>query len=206
MNDAEWKDLTDAFPRLLQSARVEKSLRALKEREHQPPLLCGAFSPDGTMIALSGGGRIPSNPAIWIARVPSFETVAALRGHQGVHALAWDPKTGLLASASSDYCAALWDVERGDHVFVCGGNEEPIVKGAVAFGDGVLYSGESESFQGWARACSAPTWQPEMSFRVRAMPKTHGPHTRSPRRRHPPGKAGRVCRAERAPRRALDEP
>lgn len=146
-NAATWKKLTAAFPRMLSGARVEKGLRALAPGEHQPPFICGAFSPDGSMIALSGGGRIPSSPAIWIARVPGFETVAALHGHQGIHGLAWDARTGLLASASNDYCVVLWDVLRGEHLFVCGGDGEPIVKGSVAFGDGVLYVGESEPFE-----------------------------------------------------------
>lgn len=145
-DDETWKKLVQSFDRTLVGVAIEDALRPLGEGEGQPPFICGAFSPDGTMIALSGGGRIPSHPAIWVARVPTFETVAALHGHQGVHDLAWDPKTGLLASASNDYCVVCWDVPRGDHLFVYGGDDEPIVKGSVAFGDGVLYIGESEPF------------------------------------------------------------
>lgn len=150
MDDAGWKHLTEIFPAVLRGASFVSEAAEVPSGQHQPPLIAGAFSPDGTMIALSGGGRIPSRPAIWIARVPSFETVAMIHGHQGVHDLAWDPVTGLLASASNDYGSVLWDVARKDHLFVCGVDGEPIVKGAVAFGDDVLYVGESEPFEGLA--------------------------------------------------------
>lgn len=128
-------------------AAASKGLRKLEAGENQPPLLCAAFSPDGAWVALAGGGCIPCHPAIWVAALPNLETVAALHGHQGVHDLAWDPGSGLLASASNDYTVVLWDVPREDHVLACGGDDEPIVKGAVAFGDGVLYVGESEPFE-----------------------------------------------------------
>lgn len=78
--------------------------------------------------------------------MPSFDTVMVIRGHQGVHDLAWDPASGLLASASNDYTCVMWAVEQGDHLFVIGGDHEPIVKGHVAFGNGALYIGETEAF------------------------------------------------------------
>ncbi len=147
MLDDDWNRLTKTFPRVLAGARVETgALPATDER--QPPFICAAFSPDDSLVALSGGGRIPSKPGIWVARVPSLDTHAVLRGHQGVHDLAWDPQTALLASASNDYTCALWDVERRDHLFVCGGDDEPIVKGRLAFGGGALYVGETEAFSG----------------------------------------------------------
>jgi WD40 repeat protein len=147
MDDARWSRLTRAFPRLLQGARVGRD-PLTPATQNQPPFLCGAFSPDETLIALSGGGRIPCRPAIWVARIPSLETVATLHGHQGVHDLAWHRETGLLASASNDYTVVMWDVDRGDHLFVTGANEEPIVKGRVAFARDALYIGETEAFVG----------------------------------------------------------
>lgn len=147
MDDASFGALTKAFPRVLQNVRFSTEPLPAPAKK-QPPFLCGAFSPDGSMIALSGGGRIPSRPAIWIARVPSFETVASIRGHQGVHSLAWDAATGLLASASNDYTAVMWDVTRRENFFVVGGDEEPIVKGHVAFAGRALFVGETEAFAG----------------------------------------------------------
>ena len=145
MNDPSWTQLAKLFPHMLVGASF--STADLPTPGKAPPFICGAFSPDGTLIALSGGGRIPSRPLIWVARVPSLETVVSLGGHQGVHALAWDPITDLLASASNDYTAVLWDVARHDHVFPGGDDAGPIVKGHVAFGSNVLYVGETEAFE-----------------------------------------------------------
>ena len=145
MDDAAWKEYEKIFPGRLKGSRVDTS--ALPDAtEKQPPFICGAFSPDAQLIALSGGGRIPCNPGIWIAKVPSLETAMTLYGHQGVHALAWDAETHLLAAASNDYTAVLWDLQQGDNLFAVGGDDEPIVKGHVAFGKRALYVGETEAF------------------------------------------------------------
>jgi len=51
----------------------------------------------------------------------------------GVFALAFDPRTGLLASASHDYSVILWDFERRDAVFVLGGPDARVSRRALAF-------------------------------------------------------------------------
>lgn len=146
MDDASWKHFTTIFPGILKGARFEAGAPPASGK--QPPFIAGAFSPDEKYVALSGGGRIPCRAGIWVARVPTLESVQMLHGHQGIHALAWDERTYLLASASNDYTTVMWDCERGDNLFVCGGTHEPIVKGNVAFSNDALYIGETETFVG----------------------------------------------------------
>src|SRR5215831_12920081 len=67
----------------------------------------------------------------------------------GVFNLAFDPGTGLLASASHDYSVVLWALERDDAIFLVGGPDATISRTAARFvgtqvivADGMTFEGE----------------------------------------------------------------
>src|SRR5262249_42714641 len=107
MDDLAWRRLCQRFPRVPSKFRVEQA----RERAEpgQPlqggsrPVIALAFSPDATTLAASGGGLIPGAVDIRVFDVPSRELRKICHYHcMGVFNLAFDPATGLLASASHD--------------------------------------------------------------------------------------------------------
>jgi WD40 repeat protein len=76
------------------------------------PVLIVAFSPDGHTVAVGEVGGEPHDVTLLDAE--SGKVVASLTGHQtGVHALAFSPDGGTLATAAIDSCIKLWDVTEG---------------------------------------------------------------------------------------------
>jgi WD40 repeat protein len=70
---------------------------------------CAAFSPDSTLIAVSRG------PAVEIVDRASGQTLRVLSGHTSdVLGVAFSPDGSLLATASRDNTARLWDPTTGD--------------------------------------------------------------------------------------------
>lgn len=113
------------------------------------PVIALAFSSDGTTLAASGGGLIPGAVDIRVFDVPSRELRKICHYHSmGVFNLAFDPGTGLLASASHDYSVVLWELERSDAIFLVGGPDAGISRTAAKFvgtqvviADGMTFAG-----------------------------------------------------------------
>ncbi len=129
----------------------------------------GAFSPDGSKLALPGyqGG-------IFLFDTRTWRIIHRLTGHSGhTDAVAFSPNGKLLASGSGDYTVGVWDVESGELVTLLKGHKNAVLD--VAFSpdsqtivscglDGVirkwsaaselevkdsLYSGASAWFERW---------------------------------------------------------
>ena len=74
-----------------------------------------AFTPDGTVLAAAGGNT--EDFAIHLWDVASGGAIGTLSGHSGiVWGVAFSPDGQLLASASSDGTAIIWDWRNGDIV------------------------------------------------------------------------------------------
>lgn len=70
-------------------------------------------------------------------------------GHSGgVFDLAFDPRTGLIASASHDYSAVLWEVEGQDDAITLLGDVVGISRHCVAFHGSRVLVGDGETFAG----------------------------------------------------------
>jgi WD40 repeat protein len=138
MDDLAWRKLCQRFPRVPRDFRIEQ----VREQAGpgQPlagghrPVIALAFSPDSTMLASSGGGLIPGAVDIRVFDVASRELRKICRYHwMGVFNLAFDPGTGLLASASHDYSVVLWEIERNEAIFLVGGQDDGISRAAAKF-------------------------------------------------------------------------
>jgi WD40 repeat protein len=138
MDDLAWRRLCQRFPHVPRDFRIEQ----VRERAEpgQPlaggnrPVIALAFSPDGTTLAASGGGLIPGAVDIRVFDVVSRELRKICRYHSmGVFNLAFDPGTGLLASASHDYSVVLWELARDDAIFLVGGQDAGISRAAARF-------------------------------------------------------------------------
>ena len=86
------------------SVATGQRIRALDCSES---LSCIAFSPDGRFIA--GGGR----GAVWLWQPPSGSGELELSGHGGPEAVTFSRDGRLVATASKDKTAKLWDVATG---------------------------------------------------------------------------------------------
>ena len=103
----------------------------------------GAFSPDGTILALlPGGGTLK----LW--DVATKQNIATLQGHTDwVNSVAFSPDGTLLASGSWDNTVKLWDVATHTNIATLRGHTDSVW--AVSFSpDGTLLaSGGREGFQ-----------------------------------------------------------
>jgi len=104
---------------------------------------CAAFSPDGTLIAVSRG------PAVEIVDRASGQTLRVLSGHTSeVFGVAFSPDGSLLAIASGGGTARLWDPATGQHRSTLEGHTSKVL--GVAFSpDGSLLA--TASWDGTAR-------------------------------------------------------
>ncbi|HZN20330.1 MAG TPA: pentapeptide repeat-containing protein, partial [Micromonosporaceae bacterium] len=96
------------------------------------PATCVAFSSDGTLMAI---GRYA---AVEIVDRADDRTVRVLHGHTGwVSGVAFSPDGTLLATASHDYTARLWQTSTGQHHTTLEGHTN-WVKGVAFSPDGTL--------------------------------------------------------------------
>jgi WD40 repeat protein len=154
MDDLAWRRLGQRFPQVPANFRIEQVRERAGRGQPLPggnrPVIALAFSPDSTTLAASGGGLIPGAVDIRVFDVPSRELRKICRYHgMGVFNLAFDPGTGLLASASHDYSVVLWELERDDAIFLVGGPDAGISRAAAKFigmqvivADGMTFAGE----------------------------------------------------------------
>jgi len=157
MDGSVWDELGEKFPRVPADFRVDSVRRpALKGkpiRAHERPVIALAFGPDSKRIAVSGGGLIPGAVDIRVFDVQSRELRTICQGHvMGVFKLAFDPRTGVLASASHDYSVILWELEEEDAIYLVGGPDAGVSRSGVGFigteiviADGMTFSGEHAS-------------------------------------------------------------
>ncbi|HRZ47367.1 MAG TPA: serine/threonine-protein kinase [Candidatus Paceibacterota bacterium] len=82
--------------------------KLLDFKAYADPVFALAFSPDGHILASSAGY---SGAAIRLWDAATGQPLGSLEGHERfIHALAFSPLSGMLASASADYSVGLWDV------------------------------------------------------------------------------------------------
>jgi WD40 repeat protein len=157
MDDVAWKRLTAQFPEVPAKFRME----VVAERApagtpivaHERPVIALAFSPDSRTVAVSGGGMIPGAATIRVFDVESRTLTRICHAHvMGVFSLAFDPRTGLLASASHDYSVILWELERREAIFLVGEPDGGISRSSVAFVDAHVVVGDGMTFGG-EQAC-----------------------------------------------------
>jgi WD40 repeat protein len=153
MDDAAWSSLIARFPMVPAGFRmdvVEERAPAGKPLvAHERPVIALAFSPDGRTIAASGGGMIPGPAAIRVFDVEARTRTHLCHAHtMGVFELAFDPRTGLLGSASHDYSVILWELERREAIFLVGGPDADISRGRLAFADTRVVIGDGMTFAG----------------------------------------------------------
>lgn len=138
MDDLRWGELTTRFRYVPRNLRME-SVRQRAEpgkplQSGDRPVIALAFSADSTSIAASGGGLIPGRAEVRVFDIASRELRNVLHYHcMGVFDLAFDPDTGLLASASHDYSVVLWDLGRGDAIMLVGSPDAYVSRSAVKF-------------------------------------------------------------------------
>ena len=116
------------------AGQMTELARLGEEIEDWGPAL--AWSPDGKMLALLGGGF--SDADIWLYDVETLDVRHQLKGHPGdVKTVAFSPDGALLASGDDDGTLLLWDVATAEQLAVL----EPPYGGVkdVAFSpDGML--------------------------------------------------------------------
>jgi dipeptidyl aminopeptidase/acylaminoacyl peptidase len=84
-----------------------------KQLRHGSDVLCAAFSPSGSILAVGG-----KNGEITIWSVAALRQTATLRRHIGmVYAVAFSPDGRRLASGGNDGSLRLWDTATWDQVF-----------------------------------------------------------------------------------------
>ncbi len=155
-----WDRVCDHFPRQPATWDISADGRVPIDDDapllrHGAPVLGLSFSPDGLWLAAAGGGAIPrADATVRCWNVETGDTLVC-RGHAaGVFAVAFDPRTGVLASASHDFSVLLWNLEAGDAVFLLG--EDSVAKQGLAFattrpwlaiGDGHAYRGRQAALR-----------------------------------------------------------
>src|SRR5262249_52972674 len=96
-------------------------LRAVRFVSSAETITSLAFSADGATLAFANNGH-----RLGLAAVATGE-VTWLAGHEsGIESVAWQPSGELLATASDDHTARLWDVARGREVAALRGHTAPV--------------------------------------------------------------------------------
>jgi WD40 repeat protein len=144
MDDRPWDNMTARFPHVPSNFKIETVAQRSKPgtpiQGCDRPVIALTFSPDATSIAVSGGGLIPGAVDIRVFDVASRTLRKIIHYHcMGIFHLAFDPRTGLLASASHDYTVVLWALDRNDAICLVGDLDAGISRSAAKFvGDKVI--------------------------------------------------------------------
>jgi WD40 repeat protein len=153
MDDSVWRKLCKRFPYEPADFRIETVLRRAgpgRPLQCSNPVTALAFSPDSASIAASERGFGSVATDIRVFSVASRELRKICQYHyMGVLDLAFDPGTGLLASASNDHSVVLWELDRNEAIFLVGDPDASISRAAVGFvgtrvivADGMTFAGE----------------------------------------------------------------
>jgi eukaryotic-like serine/threonine-protein kinase len=120
---------------ILYDANTHKKIKSL--RAGGGPVRALAFSPDGGRLLSGGDLETFQGTAGVCGNVWSLSTgkvIHSLRGHlREISAVAWSPDGTLLATASIDGVAKVWDAESADELFTYRGHGESTIQG-IAFG------------------------------------------------------------------------
>ena len=105
---------------LLFIATHQNTLSSQKTVEDILPLETVAWSPDGTKIAVGGGGHQCGDfeaHSILIIDANTQQILLTLKGHKcAVVNVAWSPDGSMLVSGSADGTARIWDMATGDEL------------------------------------------------------------------------------------------
>lgn len=117
-----WKKLTRTFQNQPVGWQFAPGTPTDGPYVHGTSILGLCFTPDDSLLALGGGGRLPgADPSIRLIDPVTQQNVRTLRAHVcGIHDLSFDPQTGMLASASFDYSVCLWNLTDEDVIFLLG--------------------------------------------------------------------------------------
>ena len=85
--------------------------RALQTLEHPTTVVCVAWSPDTTALAVGGGHQ---NKKVYLWDAATGQQTRILEGHTNIiNEVAWGPDGKILASCSRDQTIRLWDAATG---------------------------------------------------------------------------------------------
>ncbi len=132
-------------------------------------LIALALAPDGETIAVGGRGVGTQAGPIYLISLRTNQIVQILRGHKSnINTLAFSPNGKLLASASNDQTARIWDLRDGECRAILKGHTHENVNSIVFSADGerVVTSSQDKTVRIW----SAATGALEMTLRHNGLP------------------------------------
>ncbi len=145
-----WQKLIKIFRLAPENWSISEGDETEGPYEHSTSILDLAWAKDDSYLALAGGGCLPvADGSVRIIDPLTKRNIKTLNAHVcGVHALSIDPSTGILASASFDYAAHLWDLDEEDIIFLRG--EDDKCKGFCEFSPqgSLLAIGEYDYYEG----------------------------------------------------------
>lgn len=126
-----------------------------------------AWSSDGRRVAVAAGGSVASADGLVAVAEPDTGRTWLLHGHvRGTHGVAFDPRTGLLATAGHDGAVGLWDLATGEGFPIPG----PRPRQAVAFAGSVLIVGDELPHSGERSLVTRLDLGPPWGRRDEALP------------------------------------
>lgn len=135
----------------LYSVKEGGEVRTLRTQFHP---LCGAFSPDGTKLALGEGGQavtvwdVTTGTQLMVMRGPLYGTRPPRREDINliqINAVAFSPDGKTLASAGGDKVLRLWDVATGQELRALTGHTDEVLALVFAPDGRTLFSGGADA-------------------------------------------------------------
>ncbi|HNH81203.1 MAG TPA: AAA-like domain-containing protein [Acidobacteriota bacterium] len=109
-------------------------------KDHRIPVWAVAFSPDGQMLAVGGGGNV-----VIVYDVDTGQRLFELKGHTNdINSIAFSPDGKRLATGSDDQTIRLWDMLRGSELALLDGHTGPVVSVAFSRDNQLLVSGSRD--------------------------------------------------------------